>query len=174
MINQQILPLALYHSLPPCVTFRRVVVSLRGPEQTRSSLRMLRWVAAFCRPLRPVLLLVSFPHSWSPAVGMPGLCGMWQGCAVGAPHLPGKNSQLSPVQRKSLFRGLGVPSAPVSSSPSPFASSLRSPPPPPPAASPFHAAPPQGGPCVSGLRRAQWRYPSAHRLRSRSLVNGQQ
>ena len=30
---------------------------------TRSSLRMLRWVAAFCRPLRPVLLLVSFPRS---------------------------------------------------------------------------------------------------------------
>ena len=31
---------------------------------TRSSLRMLRRVAAFCRPLRPVLLLVSFPRSW--------------------------------------------------------------------------------------------------------------
>ena len=49
---------------PPCVTFRRVVVSLRGPwTVTRSPLRMLRRVAAFCRPLRPVLLLVSFPHS---------------------------------------------------------------------------------------------------------------
>ena len=41
---------------------------------TRSSLRMLRWVAAFCRPLRPLLLLVSFPRSRSPVVGVPGLC----------------------------------------------------------------------------------------------------
>ena len=47
---------------PPCVTFRPVVVSLRGPwTVTRSSLRMLRRVAAFCRPLRPVLLLVPPP-----------------------------------------------------------------------------------------------------------------
>ena len=35
---------------------------------------MLRRVAAFCRPLRPVLLLVSFPRSLSPVVGVPGLC----------------------------------------------------------------------------------------------------
>ena len=35
---------------------------------TRSSLRMLRRVAAFCWPLRPVLLLVSFPRSRSPVV----------------------------------------------------------------------------------------------------------
>ena len=41
---------------------------------TRSSLRMLRRVAAFCRPLRPVLLLVSFPRLRSPVVGVPGLC----------------------------------------------------------------------------------------------------
>ena len=41
---------------PPRVTFRRVVAPLRGPwTVTRSSLRMLRRVAAFCRPLRPVL-----------------------------------------------------------------------------------------------------------------------
>ena len=46
---------------------------------TRSSLRMLRRVAAFCRPLRPVLLLVSFPRSWSPVVGVLGLCWMWHG-----------------------------------------------------------------------------------------------
>ena len=60
---------------PPCVTFRRVAVSLRGPwTVTRSSLRMLRRVAAFCRPLRPALLLVSFPRSRSPVVGVPGLC----------------------------------------------------------------------------------------------------
>ena len=51
----------------------------RGPwTVTRSSLRMLRWVAAFCRPLRPVLLLVLFPRSRSPVVGVPGLCWMWQ------------------------------------------------------------------------------------------------
>ena len=42
--------------------------SFTGPwTVTRSSLRMLRRVAAFCRPLRPVLLLVSFPRSRSPA-----------------------------------------------------------------------------------------------------------
>ena len=41
---------------------------------TRSSLRMLRRVATFCRPLRPVLLLVSFPRSRSPVVGVLGLC----------------------------------------------------------------------------------------------------
>ena len=35
---------------------------------------MLRRVAAFCRPLRPVLLLVSFPRSRSPVVGVLGLC----------------------------------------------------------------------------------------------------
>ena len=46
---------------------------------TRSSLRMLRRVAAFCRPLRPVLLLVSFPRSRSPVVGVLGLCSMWHG-----------------------------------------------------------------------------------------------
>ena len=45
---------------------------------TRSSLRMLRRVAAFCRPLQPVLLLVSFPRSRSPVVGVLGLCWMWR------------------------------------------------------------------------------------------------
>ena len=45
---------------------------------TRSSLRMLHRVAAFCRPLRPVRLLVSFPRSQSPVVGVPELCWMWQ------------------------------------------------------------------------------------------------
>ena len=39
---------------------------------------MLRRVAAFCRPLRPVLLLVSFSRSRSPVVGVLGLCWMWQ------------------------------------------------------------------------------------------------
>ena len=44
---------------------------------SRSSLRMLRRVAAFFRPLRPVLPLVSFPRSQSPVVGVPGLWWMW-------------------------------------------------------------------------------------------------
>ena len=49
--------------------------SFTGPwTVTRSSLRMLRRVATFCRPLRPVLLLVSFPRSRSPIVGVLGLC----------------------------------------------------------------------------------------------------
>ena len=49
--------------------------SFTGPwTVTRSSLRMLRRVAAFCRPLRPVLLLVSFPRSRSPVVGVLGMC----------------------------------------------------------------------------------------------------
>ena len=40
----------------------------------RSSLRMLRRVAAFRQPLWPVLLLVSFPRSRGPVVGVLGLC----------------------------------------------------------------------------------------------------
>ena len=52
--------------------------SFTGPwTVTRSSLRMLRRVAAFCRPLRPVLLPVSFPRSRSPVVGVLGLCWLW-------------------------------------------------------------------------------------------------
>ena len=51
--------------------------SFTGPRTvTRSSLRMLRRVATFCRPLRPVLLLVPFPRSRSPVVGVLGLCWM--------------------------------------------------------------------------------------------------
>ena len=46
---------------------------------TRSSLRMLRRVAAVCWPLRPVLPLVSFPRLRSPVVGVPGLCWLWHG-----------------------------------------------------------------------------------------------
>ena len=56
--------------------------SFKGPwTVTRSSLRMLRRVTAFCRPLQPVLLLVSFPHSRGPVVGVLGLCRlrMWNG-----------------------------------------------------------------------------------------------
>ena len=48
--------------------------ALRGPwTVVRCSLRMLRRVAAFCRPLRPVLPLVSFPRSRSAVVGAPGV-----------------------------------------------------------------------------------------------------
>ena len=46
--------------------------SFTGPwTVTRSSLRMLRRVTAFCRPLRPVLLLASFPRSRSPVALCP-------------------------------------------------------------------------------------------------------
>ena len=70
---------------PPCVTFRPVVVPLRGPG-TRSSLRVLCRVAAFCRPLRRVLLLVSLPRSRSPVAGVLGLNVAW--CAVCASAAP--------------------------------------------------------------------------------------
>ena len=49
---------------------------------------MLRRVAAFCRPLRPVLLLVSFPRSRSPVVGVPGLCWMWHGVPFACQRRP--------------------------------------------------------------------------------------
>ena len=44
---------------------------------TRSSLRMLHRVAAFCRPLWPVPQR-PFPRSGSAVVGVPGLCWMWR------------------------------------------------------------------------------------------------
>ena len=57
--------------------------SFTGPwTVTRSSLRMLRRVAAFCRPLRPVLPLVSFPRSRSPVVWCVGAVLNVAGCAV--------------------------------------------------------------------------------------------
>ena len=60
---------------PPLCDIPSGRCSFPGPwTVTRSSLRMLRRVAAFCRPLRPVLLLVSFPRSRSPVVGVLGLC----------------------------------------------------------------------------------------------------
>ena len=70
--------------------FRLVVASLRGPAQsvTRSSLRMLHRVAAFCRLLRLVLLLVLFPRSRSPVVGVLGLCWMWQFVPVARQQRP--------------------------------------------------------------------------------------
>ena len=39
---------------------------------THSSLRMLRRVAAFCRPLRPLLVLVSFPRDLETCAEVPG------------------------------------------------------------------------------------------------------
>ena len=60
---------------PPLCDIPFGCCSFTGPwTVTRSSLCMLRWVAAFCWPLRPVLLLVSFPRSQSPVVGVLGLC----------------------------------------------------------------------------------------------------
>ena len=65
---------------PPLCDIPSGCCSFTGPwTVTRSSLRMLRRVAAFCRPLRPVLLLVSFPRSRSPVVGVLGLCWMRHG-----------------------------------------------------------------------------------------------
>ena len=64
---------------PPLCDIPSGCCSFTGPwTVTRSSLRVLRRVAAFCRPLRPVLLLVSFLRSRSPVVGVLGLCGMWR------------------------------------------------------------------------------------------------
>ena len=62
-------------SAPPLCDIPSGCCSFTGPwTVTRSSLHMLRGVAAFCRPLRPVLLLLSFPRSRSPVVGVLGLC----------------------------------------------------------------------------------------------------
>ena len=73
---------------PPC-DIPSGCCSFTGPwTLTRSSLRMLRRVAAFCRPLRPVLLLVSFPRSRSPVVGVLGLCWMWHGVLFARQRLP--------------------------------------------------------------------------------------
>ena len=59
---------------PPC-DIPSGCCSFTGPWTVpRSSLRMLRRVAAFCRPVRPVLLLVSFPCSRSPIVGVAFAC----------------------------------------------------------------------------------------------------
>ena len=62
---------------PPCdILFG--FFSFTGPwTVTGSSLRMLRRVAALCWPLRPVLVVVLFPRSWIPVVGVLGLCWMW-------------------------------------------------------------------------------------------------
>ena len=74
---------------PPLCDIPSGCCSFTGPwTVTRSSLRMLRRVAAFCRPLRPVLLLVSFPRSRSPVVGVLGLCWMWHDVPFGRQRRP--------------------------------------------------------------------------------------
>ena len=65
-------PYAAQPPPPPLCDIPSGCCFFTGPwTVTRSSLRMLRRGAAFCRPLRPVLLLVSFPRSRSPVVGAP-------------------------------------------------------------------------------------------------------
>ena len=77
--------------------------SFTGPwTVTRSSLRMLRRVAAFCRPLRPVLLLVSFPRSWSPAIGVLGLCWMWRDVPFACQRRPIPSLHPLPKQQQVL------------------------------------------------------------------------
>ena len=57
---------------PPLCDIPSGCCSFTGPwTVTRSSLRMLCRVIAFCRLLRPVLLLVSFPRSRSPVAATP-------------------------------------------------------------------------------------------------------
>ena len=73
-------PRTLNPALRPLCDIPSGCCSFTGPwAVTRSSLRMLRPAAAFCRPLWPVLLLVLFPRSRSPVVGVLGLCWMWHG-----------------------------------------------------------------------------------------------
>ena len=88
---------------------------------TRSSLRMLRRVAAFCRPLRPMLLLVLFPRSQSPAVGVPGLCRMWQDVTLARQRRPvvGAPPPPPPVHCGCLRRSDCGPFAPLISSNTP-------------------------------------------------------
>ena len=76
---------------PPLCDSPSGCCSFTGPwTVTRSALRMLRRVAAFCRPLRPVLLLVSFPRSRSPVDGVPGAvpAASVAICALAAPSKP--------------------------------------------------------------------------------------
>ena len=77
------------HMCPPLCNIPSGGCFPTGPwTVTRSSLRMLRWVAAFCRPLRPVFLLASFPCSRSPVVGVLGLCWMWHGVPFACQRRP--------------------------------------------------------------------------------------
>ena len=74
-INSSCVPNGDVHTLhtpPPLCDIGSGCCFFTGPwTVTRSSLRVLRRVAAFCRPLRPVFLLVSFSHQRSPVVDVP-------------------------------------------------------------------------------------------------------
>ena len=73
-------PQPTFWMTPPLCDIPSGCCFFTGPwTVTRSSLRLLHWVAAFCRPLRPVLLLVLLPRSRSPVAGVLGLCWMWHG-----------------------------------------------------------------------------------------------
>ena len=81
--------LGLPNRSPPLCDIPSGCCSFTGPwTVTRSSLRMLRRVAAFCRPLRPVFLLVSLSCSRSPVVGVLGAVLDVAWCAVCASAAP--------------------------------------------------------------------------------------
>ena len=116
---------------PPC-DIPSSCCSFTGPwTVTRSSLSMLRRVAAFCRP---VLLLVSFPCSRCPVVGVLGLCWMWRDVpfahqrrpVVAPPPAPPNDSPRPLCTTTALGLGDIVSSAPRTSG----ASDRRPPPPP--------------------------------------------
>ena len=86
---------------------------------------MLRRVAAFCRPLRPVLLLVSFPRSRSPVVGVLGLCWLWRDVAFAC-----QTQGLQVTTDPERVRGGGGGHGPAAAAPAAPASA-RPPPPPP-------------------------------------------
>ena len=74
--------------MPPLCDIPSGRCFLTGPwTVTRSSLRMLRRVAAFCRPLRPVFLLASFSYWRGPGAGVLGLCWLLWGSFLGL-HCP--------------------------------------------------------------------------------------
>ena len=77
---------------------------------------MLRRVAAFCRPLRPVLLLVSFPRSRSPVVGVLGLCWMWRDVLFACqrrPMIPPPFALSPPPQPSTPLHSPPPPSTPL-------------------------------------------------------------
>ena len=98
---------------PPLCDIPSGCCSFTGPwTVTLSSLRMLRRVAAFCRPLRPVLLLVSFPRSRSPVVGVLGLCWMWRDVPFARQRRPPTGRQFRSAPKKHFARTGPVPEAP--------------------------------------------------------------
>ena len=99
------------HSAPLCHIPSRCCFFTGPWTVTRSSLRVLRRVAAFCWPLRPVLLLVSFPRSRSPVVGVLGLCWMWRDVPFACPRpLAGRRKAQSgerPLKGEGSRKGSG-------------------------------------------------------------------